>query len=160
MIEQHRWSASVFLVAFAWGLSGNARADDPATEENYVKIRVNVEIRGIIRQTDKGLFLETKEEVQHVVPGSFAKKSPGSVEKKETESRWDLDPKDPKIAGKGVATLVGKTVVVTGLAELRQLSVKIHVSNAFAGRAGWYQFTTLEPQRKVTVGDVKVVNQK
>jgi hypothetical protein len=98
-----------------------AKSKEPAP---YVRIKIEVEIQGILRHSAKGTFLETAEETYYV----YDDDPKMDTSKKET-SMWQLDLRKAKDLRKRLAELNGQSVVVNGTSELRK-TIRIKLASA------------------------------
>jgi len=151
----------VFVAALAPALSGEALAGGapvaPKKDGPYVKFRIEVEIRGTLRHTDKGTFVETREEVQTPFP---TLESSTATRREEQQVRWRLDLGGTRLAPKDLGKLNGKEAVVSGKAELREVAVSVEVPGEFLGtRLGRvvasHKLTTFELRRVLKVTELK-----
>ncbi len=98
-------------------LALGAAADMPA--ENYAKIKLQVELRGVLQHKDKTTQLTAREKVVHESPG----RDFGLIERKEgfQNIAWTLDLNRLEDSNKLLEKFVGKEVAVDGTAELRMV---------------------------------------
>ena len=130
-------------------------AEEDAKNGTYVKIEVQVEIRGTLRHTDKGTLVFARERVVEESPGSDF----GLIESKEVflEVSWKLDLSKVKDAKGLVGSLTDKAVVASGTAEMRMVIDNTKVGRGIGQRSSPQRW---EVVRTLSVTSLKAVGEK
>ena len=114
---------SPFLLALGFGLvvaAGASWADDkaPPPKDSYVKVRVETEVRGLLRKTDKGFAVASRFKVYELY--NPLKELPESGGEQRVDV-YDLDFTRAKELRELAEALTGKEVIVVGMSELRMV---------------------------------------
>ena len=131
--------------------AGNEKAPQPA-KDSYVKVRVEVEVRGTLNHTDKATTVSARTQAFDVF--DEAKEVPGAV----GASPFTLDFAEAKHLRELAEALAGREVVVTGKSELRMVVLPPRaVEGGTGGQSGFpmYQPPTWSVQRTVLVTGLK-----
>ncbi|MCI0360034.1 MAG: hypothetical protein L0211_16275 [Planctomycetaceae bacterium] len=111
--------AMLLALGLALGVPAATPADDkkdaPLSKDSYVKVRVEVELRGILRDTDKGATVTTRDQLYNLFNDAeeITRPSRGTV--------YALDFARAKDLRELAKVLSGKEVVVVGMSELRKV---------------------------------------
>jgi hypothetical protein len=156
-------SFSILLAGtFCWLVLPVPAADKTAEvtdQGQYVRIKIEVEIRGTLRHSSKGVFLETAEETFYLFDGDPKK----DTSRKEA-SVWQLDLTKAKDLRKALGKLNGKSVIVTGTSELRKTVItklaSITQRGSYLPKKIYTSGEKWSPSRTVLVTSWKVVANK
>ena len=110
-------SLGLTLVAATATPAGDKK-DAPPPKDSYVKVRVEVEIRGTLRVTDKGVAIASRNRLYDRFDDSEEITDATSV------TVYRLDFARAKELRERAKLLSGKEVVVTGMSELRMVAQK------------------------------------
>jgi hypothetical protein len=147
-----RWLLSAVAVALTLPVSA---ADEPKAEApaagSYVKISVPVEIRGVLRQTEKGFFITAHQEgiVDNQGPDLGLRKR----EVYQGGTRWELDFGKTKDLRKLGEQLKDKQVVVVGSSLLRPVVFQNFRPDNSKPQSTW------EVEHRITVNTLKEAGQ-
>jgi hypothetical protein len=135
--------------------SAGDKNDTPPSKDSYVKVRVEVEVRGILRDSDKGVMVTARDRLYN----RFNDAEELTDEGRPTTYTLDFArASDQRALAKA---LDGKEVVVIGLGELRMVNQKVR-PGGFTGGGPFPQIPTptWSLQRTVLVTGLKSVAQK
>lgn len=90
--------------------------DAPLSKDSYVKVRVEVEVRGILRDTDKGVTVTARDQMYNLFNDAEEITDPSKA------TVYSLDFARAKDLRELAKVLSGKEVVVTGTSELRMVT--------------------------------------
>jgi hypothetical protein len=105
-------SCGLTLVSMTATLAGDAK-EVPPSKDSYVKVRVEVEVRGILRHTDQGGTVTARNRVYNLFNDAEEITDPARA------TSYALDFARAEKLRELTKTLSGKEVVVTGTSELR-----------------------------------------
>jgi hypothetical protein len=92
------------------------KKDAPPSKDSYVKVRVEVEVRGILRDADKGLTVTARDQTYNLFNDAEEIIDPSRA------TVYILDFARAKDLRELAKVLSGKEVVVTGMSELRMVT--------------------------------------
>jgi len=90
--------------------------DAPPSKDSYVKVRVEVELRGILRDTDKGATVTARDQLYSLFNDAEEITDPSRA------TVYTLDFARAKDLRELAKVLSGKEVVLTGMSELRMVT--------------------------------------
>jgi hypothetical protein len=90
--------------------------DAQPSKESYVKVRVEVEVRGILRVTEKGAAVIARDRLYHLFDDTE------EITDSARATVYDLDFARAKDLRELAKVLSGKEILVTGMSELRQVT--------------------------------------
>jgi hypothetical protein len=141
-------------LAITTGTPAGDKTDAPPSKDCYVKVRVEVEIRGILRDSDKGITVTARDRLYDLFNDA----------EEITEARataYTLDFTRARDLRALARVLNGKEVVVTGMSEMRMVNQKGR-PGGFTGGGTPHQFPspTWSLQRTVLVTSLKTTAEK
>lgn len=143
--------ALAFLVLPAAGNAEKAEKAEAPAAGSYVKILVPVEIRGVLRQTDKGFFITAHQE--GVVDSQGTDFGLRKREVYKGGTRWELDFGKAKDLRKLGEQLKDKQVVVVGNSLLRPVWFENFRPDNSKPQSTW------EVEQRITVNTLKEADQ-
>jgi len=96
-------------------IAGDEKALQPS-KESYVKVRVEVEVRGVLRETDKGVTVTARDQMYNLF--NDAEEITDALR----ATAYTLDFTRAKDLREQAKVLSGKEVVVVGMSELRMVT--------------------------------------
>jgi hypothetical protein len=142
------------ILAAVTAIPAGDEKDAQPSKNSYVKVRVEVEIRGILRVTDKGTTVMARDQMFNLF---------NDAEEITASSRatvYTLDFARAKDLRELANVLSGKEVVVTGMSELRQVTQKAPPGGSTGFGPPQLSPPTWSLQRTVTVTGLKSVGEK
>ena len=130
------------------------KKDAQPSKDSYVKVRVEVEIRGILRVTDKAVTVTARDRVFNLFNDAVEITDPSRA------TVYSLDFARTKDLRELAKVLDGKEVVVTGASELRQVTQPMSSGGGVRSSAPVLPSPTWSLQRRVMVSGLKSAGDK
>jgi hypothetical protein len=149
------FSIGLSLIVVTATSSADKKASQPS-KDSYVKVRVEVEVRGILRDTDKGATVTARDQMYNLFIDAE------EITDSSRATVYALDFARAKDLRELAKVLSGKEVVVTGMSELRQVSRKARPggTTGFGGPSPQVSSPTWSLQRTVLVIGLKSAGNK
>lgn len=148
MRTESLFSLGLILAAVA-PLAADEKKDVLPSKESYVKVRVEVEIRGVLRETDKGVTVVAHDRVYKLYNDAEEIENPSRA------TPYTLDFAAAKDLRELAKVLNGKEVVVAGKSELRAVMPVVPPGGHTGGFHGTLPSPTWSLQRTVLVTGLK-----
>ena len=141
-------SLGLSLVAVTATPAGEKK-DPPPSKDSYVKVRVEIEIRGILQVTDKSATVTARYQIFNLFNDAEEITDPPRA------TVYTLDFARTKELRELAKVLSGKEVVVTGKSELRQVTQRISRGGGVGSTPHVLPTPTWSLQRTVLVTSLK-----